>query len=71
MNEINDESLALDVQNGRYPALAILVERYHAPLLGFLYRMTNGHTPLAEDLLQETFMRMMQKIRESGNRRPS
>ncbi len=45
-----DESLALGVQQGKRDKLAMLVERHHSPLLGFLYRMTNGNRVLAEDL---------------------
>jgi RNA polymerase sigma-70 factor (ECF subfamily) len=37
------------------------VERYHAPLLGYLYRLTDGNRPLAEDLVQETFIRLLRQ----------
>ncbi len=42
-------------------ALAAIVERYHPRLFGLLYRMT-GSRDVAEDLLQETFLRMVRTI---------
>jgi RNA polymerase sigma-70 factor (ECF subfamily) len=41
-------------------ALSILVERYHAPLLAYLYRLLGGRQQLAEDLVQESFLRVLQ-----------
>ncbi len=51
------------VMDGDQAALALLVERYHASLLAYLYRLTGGDRPLAEDLVQETFLRL---LRSSG-----
>lgn len=39
-------------------ALAELMRRYHAPLYRFLYRQT-GDGALADDLVQETFIRLL------------
>lgn len=50
-----------EVMAGKTMALAMLVERYHAPLLGYLYRLTQGDRPLAEDLVQETFLTVLQQ----------
>lgn len=47
------------VTSGERAALAALVERYHAPLLGYIYRLTGGNHPLAEDLTQETFLSLL------------
>lgn len=47
------------VQAGDRAALAGLVERHHSPLLGYLYHMVGGNRPLAEDLVQETFVRLL------------
>jgi RNA polymerase sigma-70 factor (ECF subfamily) len=58
----SDEQLALGIQRGHADELTLLVERHHAPLLGFLYRMTDGDRALAEDLVQETFLRLLGSI---------
>lgn len=42
-------------------ALGLLVERHHSPLLGYLYRLNNGDRALAEDLAQETFLRVLKQ----------
>lgn len=59
---IPDEKLALDVQRGKQAALAQLIKRHHNPLMGYLFRMTSGDRQLAEDLVQETFLRMLRGI---------
>ncbi len=59
---ISDEDLALNLQNGDKGALAALVRRHHGPLIGYLYRMTNGSRPLAEDMAQESFVRILRRI---------
>ncbi|MFP4345975.1 MAG: RNA polymerase sigma factor [Anaerolineales bacterium] len=53
-----DEVLYTRVREGDRAALAELIGRYHAPLLRFLYRMTND-LPTAEDLVQDTFVKLM------------
>jgi RNA polymerase sigma-70 factor (ECF subfamily) len=53
-----DEQLARRLQQGDTHALAQLVERHHSPLLGFLYRLTGGDRALAEDLAQDTLLRV-------------
>lgn len=67
---IPDEQLALDVQHGKQAALAQLVERHHNPLMGYLFRMTSGDRQLAEDLVQETFLRMVRGINRYAYPRP-
>lgn len=67
---ISDEQLALGVQQGRVDALTRLVERYHDPIFAYLYRFTGGNRPLAEDLVQETFLRVMQRIGQYRHPRP-
>jgi RNA polymerase sigma-70 factor (ECF subfamily) len=57
-----DEELALGVQQGSKEDLNRLVERHHSPLLGFLYRMVGGDRTVAEDLVQETFLRLLRSI---------
>ena len=54
---------------GNRAALAVLVGRYHAPLLGYLYRLVGGDRPLAEDLVQETLLRLLRQ-RTYQSKRP-
>lgn len=53
-----DEALYARARDGDRAALAELVSRYHAPLLAFLYRMTDNEQ-MAEDLVQDAFVRMV------------
>jgi RNA polymerase sigma-70 factor (ECF subfamily) len=46
------------VRGGRTAALATLFERHHARLYRYCIRMTN-HRSAAEDLVQDTFMKML------------
>ena len=57
-----DEALAHSVQQGNMQDLQTLVERYHGPLLGYLYRLTSGDEALAQDLVQEAFLRVLHSI---------
>jgi RNA polymerase sigma-70 factor, ECF subfamily len=57
----SDEQLMASMIAGDQQALATLVTRHHAPLLGYLYRLTGGDRPLAEDLVQETFLRLLRQ----------
>ena len=50
--------LAREDQN----AFGELVRRYQSPVRGFLVRMTNGDSHLADDLAQETFLKAWQKL---------
>jgi RNA polymerase sigma-70 factor (ECF subfamily) len=65
-----DEQLARRVQRGHTSDLALLVERHHSPLLGFLYRLTGGDRALAEDLTQEAFLRALRSIKQYQTSRP-
>jgi RNA polymerase sigma-70 factor (ECF subfamily) len=58
---LNDEQLAARAALGEEAALSQLVERYHGPLLGYLYRLVYGDRALAEDLVQETFVRVLRQ----------
>jgi RNA polymerase sigma-70 factor (ECF subfamily) len=57
----SDEQLMAAVTNGDQVALAELVTRHHSPLLGYLYRLVGGDRELAEDLVQETFLRALRQ----------
>jgi RNA polymerase sigma-70 factor (ECF subfamily) len=61
MHERSDEQLMSAVIVGDQAALATLVMRHHAPLLGYLYRLVGGDRLLAEDLLQETLLRVLRQ----------
>jgi RNA polymerase sigma-70 factor (ECF subfamily) len=67
---ITDEQLAHQVQQGNAQTLTTLVERHHSALLGYLYRLTGGHRPLAEDLTQEAFLRALRRIAQYQYPRP-
>ncbi len=49
------------VMAGDQAALATLVTRHHAPLLGYLYRLVAGDRLLAEDLVQDTLLQVLRQ----------
>src|ERR1700724_3442271 len=49
MQEKSDEQLMAAVMAGDQVALATLVTRHHAPLLGYLYRLVGGDRALAAE----------------------
>ena len=55
---IDDKALMLSVKAGELDNLAQLFEKYHVALLNYFVRMGNAR-PLAEDLVQETFVRVL------------
>ncbi len=55
---MDDEALYRAVLRGDETALAELVARYHSAIYGYLYRYT-GDPALADDLAQETFIRLV------------
>lgn len=61
MEERSDEQLITAAMAGDQVALAALVARHHAQLLGYLYRLVGGDRPLAEDLVQETLLRILRQ----------
>ncbi len=67
--QLSDEELMEALMAGDQAALRPLVERHHANLLGFLYRMVGGDRRLAEDLVQDTFLRLIRQ-RTYAARRP-
>lgn len=52
-----DEQLMLSVKKGDRDAFRILTERHYSNTLNFIYRFVKNR-PLAEDLCQETFLRL-------------
>jgi RNA polymerase sigma-70 factor (ECF subfamily) len=69
-SDLTDEQLAMGLQRGNSDCLAPLVERHHSPLLGFLYRMCGSDRALAEDLVQESFLRLIRSIHQYRHPRP-
>lgn len=65
-----DEELALGMKQGNTGDLALLVERHHSALIGYLFRMTGGDRRLAEDLVQETFVRVIRSVERYHYPRP-
>ena len=61
MHECSDEQLTAAAAAGDQVALATLVARHHALLLGYLCRLVGGDRPLAEDLVQETLLRVLRQ----------
>lgn len=66
---LTDEELVRAWQRGDVDALETLVQRYHAPLLAHLYRVL-GDMHLAEDLAQETFLRLVRDAQSYHYPRP-
>lgn len=58
MESISDNALMLKVKNGDLDPLGLLYERYKKNLFGFFYNM-NRDKDLSEDLVQNTFIRIM------------
>jgi RNA polymerase sigma-70 factor (ECF subfamily) len=59
----SDVQLMLDVKAGDEQSFALLLQRYRAPLVNFLYRMVRGREE-AEDLAQEVFLRVYRARKE-------
>lgn len=65
----SDEDLFREWQQGSAGALEALVRRHHAPLLAHLARLT-ADPHLAEDLTQETFVRLVREAQSYHYPRP-
>jgi RNA polymerase sigma-70 factor (ECF subfamily) len=59
---VDDERLAEQLKRGDRGALTRLVERHYDALMGYLYRLTYGDRALAQDLVQEAFLRVLRGI---------
>lgn len=55
----NDEMIwAEEIQAGNTHAFSMLFDTYYIPLCQYAYRFCNGNTELAEDIVQEVFVRV-------------
>lgn len=66
--KLTDEELMLRVQKGDMPAFEALYDRYHKRLFHFILRFVRERT-LAEDILQETFLRIFKERKGSMENR--
>lgn len=57
---LNDDELMLRIQSGEKLAFDAIVDRYQSKLQGFFFRK-NRDVQLAEDLTQDTFLRLLEK----------
>lgn len=67
---LTDEQLAHNTQLGKEDDLVTLIERHYDALIGYLYRLGGGDRALAQDLVQETFIRVMRGIQQYEYPRP-
>ena len=65
---MDDEQLMARLMAGDEAALAALVVRHHSPLLGYLFRLCQGDRALAEDLVQESFIRVLRQVSYQAGR---
>lgn len=68
MERLSDEQLLNAVIAGETASLTVLVERYQQVLTGYLDRMVGGDWALAQDLVQETFLRVLRQHTMRGDR---
>ncbi|HEX9413162.1 MAG TPA: sigma-70 family RNA polymerase sigma factor [Ktedonobacterales bacterium] len=68
MEQASDEQLLEAVVAGERMALTILVERYQQHLTGYLNRLVGADWALAQDLAQETFLRVLRQPTTRGQR---
>ena len=60
---ISDKDILSDLVNGDIDAFDIIVDRYKNRLFNFVFRFVHD-TDVAEDIVQETFLRVFRKRRE-------
>jgi RNA polymerase sigma-70 factor, ECF subfamily len=68
MEQLRDEQLLELVIAGDMAAVSILVERYQQELTGYLNRMVGADWALAQDLAEETFLRVLRQHAARGDR---
>jgi RNA polymerase sigma-70 factor (ECF subfamily) len=60
---VNDIDVIKRVQDGDSKSFSILVEKYHRPLLNFIYRLV-GDERIVEDIGQEVFLSVYKSIKD-------
>ena len=63
MTELNEEKVVLRCQRGEREGFELLLTKYQNPLFGFIRGMIRDRS-LAEDLLQELFLRVIKGIKK-------
>lgn len=66
MSSLDDAVLMEKIQAGQTEKLGLLFERYNKRLYGFFMRLTHGDMAQSEDLVQNTFFRIL-KYKKSYN----
>jgi RNA polymerase sigma factor (sigma-70 family) len=56
---VDDTAIMISVIEGNLKGLGILYERYKRPLYSYYYRVTCGNCSLSEDMVQQTFERVL------------
>ena len=62
LNTISDEALLSLIQSGHQGASSELYNRYSQRVLHYLYRMLGYNEQLAQDFMQETFIKVLNNI---------
>ena len=65
---MTDEEALAAAFSGEAGGLVTLVERYQQPLTNYLDRLAGSDWALAQDLVQETFLRVLRQRHPRGNR---
>lgn len=63
METLTDEQLIVNYRNGDESALEVLIQRYFKQIYGFVYHYA-GQAAEAEDLTQETFVRVWKNLKK-------
>lgn len=66
LDSLDDSVLMERLQEGQTDKLGLLFERYHKQLYRYFMRLTKGKASLSEDLVQNTFFRVL-KYKKSYN----
>ena len=67
MNEFDDEQLIERCKNGQQDAFEHLIRKYHVPLYNYVYSLVSDKLS-AEDIVQETFISMINNIEKYKSR---